>query len=94
MSCKEVNKEEALALLCRPGSDGGMAYRESPNTASSSMAGLQQQPGSERPHPAGSAKKEEHSGKSKGLLTSADVKHSLLPAIMYGEGLLTHMVGC
>jgi hypothetical protein len=91
MSYKEVNKEEALALLRRPGSDGGMAYRESPKKASSSMAGPQQQPGSEGSHPAGSAKEEEHSGKSKVLLTSANVKHSLLPAIIYGEGLLLLM---
>jgi hypothetical protein len=82
MSYKEVNKEEALALLRRPGSEGGMSYRDSPR---SSSTGQQQQQGSDASHVASTAKEEEHSGKSKALLTSANVKHSLLPAIIYGE---------
>jgi hypothetical protein len=81
MSYKEVNKEEALALLRRPGSEGGMAYRDSPRSSSTG----QQQQGSDASHEASTAKEEEHSGKSKALLTSANVKHSLLPAIIYGE---------
>jgi hypothetical protein len=85
MSYKEVNKEEALALLRRPGSDGGMVFRDSPR--GSSTTGQQQQ-GSDAPHHASPAKEEEHDSKSKALLTSANVKHSLLPAVIYGEGLL------
>jgi hypothetical protein len=80
MSYKEVNKEEALALLRRPGSEGGMAYRDSPR---GSTVGHQQQAPSETLHVAAAALEGE-STKSKPL-TSAHVKHSLLPAVIYGE---------
>jgi hypothetical protein len=81
MSYKEVNKEEALALLRRPGSEGGMGYRESPR---GSAVGQQQQQSTEALHAAAPAQQADHDLKHK-QLTSANVKHSLLPAIIYGE---------
>lgn len=82
MSYKEVNKEEALALLRRPGSEGGITHRDSPR---SSAAGQQQHQASEALHVTGAATEEEHSSRSKTLLTTPHVKQSLLPAVIYGE---------
>ncbi|KAF6259080.1 hypothetical protein COO60DRAFT_1053503 [Scenedesmus sp. NREL 46B-D3] len=81
MSYKEVNKEEALALLRRPGSEGGITHRDSPR---SSAAGQQQHQASEALHVTGAATEEEHSSRSKTLLTTPHVKQSLLPAVIYG----------
>uniref|UniRef100_A0A383W0N7 Sugar phosphate transporter domain-containing protein n=1 Tax=Tetradesmus obliquus TaxID=3088 RepID=A0A383W0N7_TETOB len=77
MSYKEVNKDEALALLRRPGSEGGMSHRESPG--GSTAAQQQQSP----PEPLHTAAPEGNSNKLKPL-TSTHVKQTLLPAIIYG----------